>query len=260
MTASSKRATCPYTDAALFFLARSAGQAHKRLMTMWDRFVEWLGRADATGRAGAAPLRDPERDVQFTMAVVGLSAKLARADGEVTADEVEAFFQTFDAPPSAIPSIKRVFDLAGETVGGFEGYARTIAQRYRDQCELFEKVLDGLFHIAKANGRVDPPELDYLEKVAKIFGFTPAGWRRISAAHLGAASADPYAILEVDPAASDEEIRAAYRKMIASNHPDRFISLGLPREFERTATEKTAAINRAYESIRRERASSFMQH
>lgn len=235
-------------------------------MTIWKRLAEGAQRffssddagyvavdaetAPSTVRAVCAP--DPD-DVNFTAAVVGLGAKLAKADGVVTNDEVAVFSQVFRAAPEDAPSVRRVFNIARQSVRGYEGYASRIAKKYGDRPCLLEGILDGLFYIAGADGVVTLDEMLYLQKVASIFGFSDDDFRRIKASHLGADPDDPYEILGVAHSADFDTIRGAYRRLMADNHPDRLMSNGAPREFEHAAHEKAAAITSAYAKIRAER-------
>ena len=124
---------------------------------------------------------------------------------------------------------------------------------FRRQHVVLEELLDGLFHIARADGKVTQDELDYLRRVAEIFGFNAAAFERIRAAQLGADKADPYEIVGVTRQMSDPEIKSAYRKLVRENHPDRLIAKGVPKEFIALANEKLATINAAYDKIARER-------
>lgn len=227
-------------------------------MSIWQRILD-VGRSlfDPTGEpevvpAGMECAPDP-RDVGFTAAVVGLGAKLAKADGTVTDDEVAVFSQIFRTAPEDEPSVRRVFRLAQQTVSGYEAYARKIGKKYRNRPCLLESVLDGLFYIAGADGVVTADEMLYLETVSSAFGFDEATFRRIRASHLGAAPDDPYAILGVAHDAEFDDIRRVYRKLMADNHPDRVVTNGAPREFELAAHDKAAAITSAYAKIRVER-------
>ena len=229
-------------------------------MTIWNRLLERAQRLFDPQDEGDLPVvadsgscgPDPQ-DVGFTAAVVGLGAKLAKADGQVTDDEVEVFSKVFRAAPEDAASVRRVFNLARQTVRGYEGYASKIARKYGDRPCLLEGVLDGLFYIAGADGVVTLDEMIYLQKVSTIFGFSDDDFRRIKASHLGADPDDPYEILGVSHSANFNDIRVAYRKLMADNHPDRLVMNGAPHEFEARANEKAAAITGAYAKIRAER-------
>ncbi len=207
-------------------------------------------RAEAAESAG---IQQPERQIAFTIGVIALSAKLAKADGVVTRDEVSAFKRVFKVPTGEEKNVARVFDLARKHAHGYEPYARQIGGLFRDNPPVLEELLDCLFHIAQADGRVSEDELDYLRSVADLFGLSRQSFDRIRAENIGADKADPYQILGVPHTASDEEVRAAYKQLVRENHPDKLIAAGMPEEFITVANDKLAAINAAYDRIEKER-------
>jgi len=202
------------------------------------------------GKSGASP---QHTQLAFTIGVIALAAKMAKADGVVTDDEVMAFRQVFSVPEDEAGNVQRVFELANRSVDGYEAYARQLAGLFSTEPDMLEDILDGLFHIAKADGAVHERELEYLENVAAIFGFGEADFARIRARHIRPDREDPYVILGVERTASDEDVKKAYRRLVTEHHPDRAISRGLPEEFVKIATDKLARINDAYERIERER-------
>ena len=197
--------------------------------------------------------RNADPGVTFTIAVVALAGKMAKADGVATEREFEILRRIFDVPPQEEANVRRVFNLARQDIAGFEHYAGQIARLFRDNPAVLEDVLDTLFEIAKADGVLHPCEARFLERVAEIFGFAPNEYRRIRASHFAPELTDPYVILGVSYAADDEEIRHTYRRLVRENHPDSLIARGVPAEFIKLATDKLAAINGAYEKIRGER-------
>ena len=238
-------------------------------MSIWSRLVHSVG--DALGGPLGALLggiasqaadsfrqitnddTDGTQQIAFTIGVIALGAKMAKADGQVTRDEVEAFKQIFKVPPEDMKDVSRVFNQARKDVAGYEAYASQIANLFEPAMQTLEDLLHGLFHIAKADQVIHPAELDYLKKVAEIFGFNEASFSRIRAYHLGPDLADPYTILGIEPNASEEEIKRTWRALIQENHPDRAMARGLPQEFVDLATEKLATINDAYDRISRQR-------
>jgi DnaJ like chaperone protein len=196
---------------------------------------------------------DGDTTIGFTIAVIALSAKMAKADGIVTDEEVRAFERLFRVAPEEAANVRRVFDLARRDTAGFEAYAAQIAHLFAGNPGLLEDILDGLFEIAKADGVLHPAEAAFLERVAEIFGFAPNEFRRIRASHFAPDKADPYVVLGVAYDASENEIRRTYRMLVRENHPDSLIGRGVPEEFVRLATDKLAAINVAYDKIQLER-------
>lgn len=190
----------------------------------------------------------PDRSIVFTTGMVALSAKMARSDGVVTRDEVAAFRGLLDVPSADMPRIEALFDLAKATTAGFEAYARQLADLFSDEPALLEDVLDGLFHVAAADGVLHEAEHDYLFAVSGIFGLDAKCFAQIEARHVRRAD-DPYLVLGVSREMSLEEIKAAWRKLVSEHHPDKALGRGLPAEAIAIATERLVAINGAWARI-----------
>ena len=190
-----------------------------------------------------------QREIAFTLAVIALSAKMAKVDGQVTRDEVNAFKQLFHIPPTEIKNVGNIFNEATKSTDGFEQYAEQVAAMFKHQPSVLEELLGGLFHIAKADGVVHPAEIQFLQKVASIFGFDEHSFERIRASHIPDKQTSPYEILGVNPNADDDEVKSAYRKLSRENHPDSLMAQGMPQEFIDIANEKMAAINSAYDAV-----------
>ena len=232
-------------------------------MKIWDKIADkaaqlgiggpigaLLGMAPPTADDGAHP---GLREVGFTIGVIALGAKMARADGEVSDAEVAAFRAFFQVPPGEERNVERFFDLAKRDVAGFETYARQVADLFPDAPEILEGVIEGLFSIANADGAIDTAEADYLAKVARIFGLDSARFERAKASASGVVECEPCVILGIDPIATDEQIREAWLRQVRANHPDRLIAQGLPEEAIAIANRKLALINDAYDRLRRQR-------
>jgi DnaJ like chaperone protein len=203
-------------------------------------------------REGAL-LAPPDRELVFTTGIVALSAKMARSDGVVTRDEVAMFRQIVEVPEAEMPRVQALFDLAKATSAGFEAYAAQLAKLFHDAPGLLEDVLDGLFHVAAADGVLHQAEHDYLLEVAHLFGFDDARFAQIEARHVRRVD-DPYVILGVSRAEPTEAIRRAWKALVAEHHPDRAIARGLPPEAIAIATDRMAALNAAWQRIDAERA------
>ncbi len=234
-------------------------------MSIWERIGYFVSRVSASARAGAFDVAeavrtvfasDPElrRRVAFSVAMIALSAKMAKADGVVTQAEIRAFQEIFHIPPKETRNVARLYDLAQADIAGFDAYAARMAALCgsgKANCGMLEDILDGLFHIAKADGVMHEREGTFLRRIAEIFKIDEAHYQRILARHLDLGEADPYAVLGIANGSSFDEVRKQYRKLVASNHPDRLIARGLPQEFIAIATTRLAAINAAYELIER---------
>ncbi len=194
---------------------------------------------------------DPEtrRRVAFSVAMIALSAKMAKADGIVTFDEVQAFQQIFHVPEGEHRNVSRLFDLAKQDVAGFEAYAGQIVIFCGSgdaNCPALEDILDGLFYIAKADGALHENELVFLETTASIFMLDERRWETVLARHAVGSEPDPYAVLGIAKGSSIEEARKVWRRLVQENHPDVLTGRGMPKEFIEIANERLKVINRAW--------------
>lgn len=231
-------------------------------MSLWTRIseaLEALRQGESLSEVFGRLRTPPERTVAFTIAVIALSAKMAKADGLVTRDEVTAFRRVFHIPPEDEPAAARVFNMAREDVAGFEQYAGNIARMFRVDgkpcgadsvlCDLME----GLFHIAAADGEYHPAEDAFLARVAEIFGMDDIAFQRLRARHVPDHAPDPYSVLGVSPDAPLDAIRAAYRAEVRQMHPDQMVARGVPEEAVKMAERRLQAINHAWEEIQNSR-------
>lgn len=221
-------------------------------MSIWLRIAE----AIAALRAGE-PLSDiferlrtpPERSVAFSIAVIALGAKMAKADGTVTRDEVTAFREVFYIPRSEEANAARLYNLARQDVAGYDDYARRIAQMFKASDATLIDLLEGLFFIATADGQYHENEDDFLDNVATIFGMSERDFRAIRTRFVPDTDPDPYDVLGIDHEASLDDARAAWRKLVRESHPDRMMARGVPEEAIRLAEKRLIAVNRAWEEI-----------
>lgn len=191
----------------------------------------------------------PERTVAFTIGVIGLGAKLAKADGAVTKNEVAMFRTIFTIPPEEEANAARVFNLARQDVAGFDAYARRIAAMFPPRDPVLKDLLEGLFHVAIADGDFHPAEEAFLREVAGIFGLNERCFRALKARVVPEAEPDPLAVLELPADARLEEARRAFRRMVRESHPDALRARGVPEEAVRVAEARLKALNRAWEQV-----------
>ena len=228
-------------------------------MSIWSRIADALaalGKGQSLGEVFDRLRTPPEQTAGFAIAVIALGAKMAKADGRVTRDEVSAFRDVFHIPPEQERHAAKVFDLARKDVAGFEGYATRIARMFGDRTAPLEDLLEGLFHIAAADGEFHPSETEFLRRVWEIFALPERVFRALESRYVPGAEPDPYDVLGVDPSISDEELRRVWRAMVRESHPDRMIARGVPEEAVKLATARLAAVNAAYEQALAERATA----
>lgn len=229
-------------------------------MTIWQRIsglATTFGDGKAVVRPEAASSRasaheDGRHTVAFTMAVIALGAKMAKADGVVSPVEVDAFHQVFQTPPEEAAHVTRVFDLAQRDIAGFETYAAQVRDLLGGDPRLLRDVLESLFHIATADRALHPGEDAFLKTIATVFGVSDSTYRHVRAQFVEDPTA-PYDVLGLDPSASDAELKARHRKLVRENHPDLLTGRGLPAEMVAVANHKLAAINAAYATLVAER-------
>lgn len=236
-------------------------------MSLWSRISDALA-ALANGEGLAAVfdhLRGagaPERSVGFTIAVIALGAKMAKADGTVTRDEVTAFRRVFTIPPEEEANAARVFNLARQDVAGFDAYARKVARMFNlsgdalcaDDRNVLVDLLEGLFLIAMADGGYHPQEDAFLAEVARIFGLDDRCFRVMRARFVEGVPRDPFDVLGIPPDASLAEARKAWRAAVKESHPDAMIARGVPAEAVKLAERRLIAINAAWAELQERRA------
>ena len=223
-------------------------------MTLWRNIASFAARRGARAvECDTCPDGLPGEDPRFSAAVTALGAKLAKADGTADHGEFLAFSEVFQPEPASQRDVHRLYDLARQTTRGFESYARQLAKRYRACPGLLEDVLDGLFHIAKADGAVTAEEVSYIQRVSQLFGLSALTFRRIKAQHLGAPAGDPYVLLDVPADAADDIVHGAWKRAIKALHPDRAAGQGLGEDQIREAQTRSAELNAAYDQVMRER-------
>ncbi|SFT47881.1 molecular chaperone DjiA [Sedimentitalea nanhaiensis] len=221
-------------------------------MSLWTRISDALA-ALSQGESLTAVfdrLRTrPERSVAFAIAVIALGAKMAKADGQVTRDEVTAFREVFQIAQADEAGAARVFNLARTDVAGYLDYASRIQRMFADDPGALCDLMEGLFHIAMADGFYHPDENRFLEDVADIFGVPDAQFRALRARFVPDARPDPYTVLGVAPQTPLPEVRRAWRRLVRETHPDSMIARGVPAEAVKMAEKRMIDINRAWEEI-----------
>ncbi|MBC6407237.1 MAG: DnaJ family molecular chaperone [Rhodobacteraceae bacterium] len=227
-------------------------------MSIWNRIsniIAGLGQVPSLAHVFERLHRPPQYSVAFTIAVIALGAKMAKADGRVTVDEINAFREVFHIAPADEANAARVFDLARRDVAGYQDYARRIRRLFAENDACLIDVLEGLFYIAAADGYYHPNEDRFLTTLAEIWGIP---WERFQAirarfAPQGAGktggAGDPYHVLGLTSGAPLAEVRRAWRRLVRETHPDAMAARGLPPEAIGLANGKMAAINAAWAQI-----------
>lgn len=195
------------------------------------------------------PAVPPERSVAFTIAVIALGAKLAKADGQVARSEVSAFRRVFVIPPGEEEHAAYVFDLARKDVSGFDGWARRIAKMFPEGDPVLLDLIECLFIIALADGDIHEAEIIFIDEVARILGVNADEVATIRARHDPSVNCPPCQILGISSDTPLPEARQRWRDLVREAHPDRAIARGLPAEAIKMAEARTVALNEAWEQF-----------
>lgn len=214
--------------------------------SFWQRIGDRLAAMLSPRRASVPP----ERSIAFTIAVIALGAKLAKADGAVAKSEVAAFRRVFVIPRSEEKNAARVFDLARQDVAGFDAWARRIAAMFPPADPVLTDVIEGLFIIALADGEMHASEVEFIDEVGRIFGVSQAQIAAIRLRHDPNRRCAPCDVLGLAPDTPLPEARKRYRALIREAHPDRAIARGLPPEAVRLAEARTRRLTEAWEQFR----------
>ena len=189
------------------------------------------------------------KQIGFTIGVIVLSAKMAKADGKVTKSEIKAFKEKINVPDNEIKNVARLWDQAKETTDGFEVYAKQISNLLEKNSSVLEELLNLLVIIAEADGKITNLEKIYLKEVSNIFGFSEQDFERICSSKLDK-HIDPYQTLGVLKDAPLEEIKNKWKTLAMKHHPDRLIAQGIPQDIIETNTYRLKEINNAWDLIK----------
>jgi DnaJ like chaperone protein len=232
----------PWKDIAQAIGFEPGTSVRDALSALWAHFVGDRSVARTPGY----------RTVAFTIAVTTLAAKMAKADGVALPIEERAFERVFDVPAAERENFRRVYDLAAQDIAGYETYAGKIASLLADEPDMLRSLLECLFHVAAADGILHPDEDTFLAVVAGKFGLSHGEFLSVRAGFVND-PCSPYQILGVHPDITDSELKLRHRALVREHHPDRLAATGVPLELRCAANRRLAAINAAYDSIRKDR-------
>ena len=166
----------------------------------------------------------------FALSLIVLSAKLSKADGQVSREELIAVKDKLKIPDSELDQVGKIFNKAKEESTGYEPYARQIAEVYKGNLNIMEEVINTLFYIAESDGNVSDKELEMIEDIARIFGLNDIQINGIKESRKSSDKLNPYIVLESKPDDSLDTIRKRYLKLSKEHHPDLIMSKGVPQE------------------------------
>tara|TARA_B100001123_G_C15078381_1_gene934620 strand:- start:57 stop:779 length:723 start_codon:yes stop_codon:yes gene_type:complete len=187
----------------------------------------------------------------FAISLIILTAKLAKADGHVSKEELTAIKNKLKIPSNELSQVKNIFNKAKADPLGYEPYAKQIEEIFRNNPAMLDEVINILFYIAEADGKVSKSEFNMIRNIAKIFKISEVQFLGIQESRKGSDKLNPYVVLGCNPNDDLMTIRKKYLKLSKEHHPDLLISKGLPPEVIEESKNKMRAINSAYEQIQK---------
>ena len=187
----------------------------------------------------------------FALSLIVLSAKLSKADGQVSKEELIAVKDKLKIPDNELDQVGKIFNKAKEESGGYEPYAKQIAEIYKGNLNVLEEVINILFYIAEADGNVSDSELKMIEDISYIFGLNQSQFNGIKESRKSSDKLNPYVVLESKPDDHLQAIRKKYLKLSKEHHPDLLLSKGVPKEVIEESKKKMRSINTAWDQIQK---------
>ncbi len=204
-----------------------------------------ISRARSAGGFGS--FRQPQQI--FALSLIVLSAKLSKADGSVSREELVAVKDKLKIPENEIDQVGKIFNQAKKETTGYEPYAQQIAQIYKNNPNVLEEVINILFYIAEADGHVSQSELNMIQHIAQIFGLKEVQLNSIKESRKSSDKLNPYIVLESKPEDDLQIIRKRYIKLSKEHHPDLLMNKGVPTEVIEESKKKMRAINSAWNKV-----------
>lgn len=187
----------------------------------------------------------------FALSLIILSAKLSKADGRVSKEELIAVKEKLQIPDSEIDQVAKIFNKAKDESTGYEPYAKQISEIFKGNQNVLEEVINILFYIAEADGHVSNEEESMIANIAFIFGLSQNQYESIKESRKSSDKLNPYIVLESQPTDDLKLIRKKYIKLSKEHHPDLLISKGVPIEVINESKNKMRAINAAWDQIQK---------
>ena len=206
------------------------------------------GKISSAKRAGFQQSFAQSQQI-FAISLVILTAKLAKADGHVSKEELIAIKQKLKVPDNESDQVGKIFNKAKEDSLGYEPYAQQIAQIYQNKPAVLDEVINILFYIAEADGKVSNSELAMIKNIAQIFNLTDIQFEGIKESRKGSDKLNPYVVLGCNSNDDFATIRKKYIQLSKEHHPDALISKGVPKEVIEESKKKMRAINSAFDKI-----------
>ncbi len=216
-----------------------------------------VGGKPGAGTAGRLTHSQHHQAIFFT-AAFSMAGKMAKADGHVSPDEIAVIDkmcnETMKMDSNTRSYAINVFNQAKNSPESFTDHAQQFGNLFWQDQQMCGFMMDFLFQIAMADGKLHPEEEELLIAAKSAFRMPEQVYNALFGRYVGLSSSPSslekhYALLEVASDASSAEIKKAYRQKVSEFHPDKIASKGLPPEFIKFANEQMSEINAAYKTI-----------
>lgn len=186
----------------------------------------------------------------YIMSLLVLIAAVMKADGKVMRSEldyVKAFLRHNFGEGSANEAITMLRDLLKQNIPVGD-VSRQIRNNMNYSARL--QMLHFLFGVAQADNAINREELNLIDFIAHEMGISDPDYVSIKAMFIQDTDS-AYKILEIDPKATDDDVKKAYRRMAMKYHPDKLATMG--EEVQKAGQDKFRKVNEAYQTIKKER-------
>jgi len=186
----------------------------------------------------------------FGMSLLVLVAAVMKSDGKVVKSEldyVKQFFVRQFGEESARQALLTLKDILKQDIP-----VREVCLQIKDNMDYSSRLqlLHILFNVSLSDTAIHPLEIQVIEKISSYLGVRSGDFLSIKNMFIPETDSS-YKILEIERSATDDEVKKAYRKMAVKYHPDKVSHLG--EDIRKSADEKFARVNEAYNKIKKER-------
>ena len=239
--------------------------------TFGHNFDRGLDSLDTPG-LGAGGFSDQERtQAAFFTATFSVMGHIAKADGRVTAEEVQLasdLMEQMQLPAAQRKVAQQLFDEGKAADFPLDDVLDQFRRECRRSRNLIQMFIEIQLHAAYADGNVDPAERRLINQICDRLGISPGRLQLLEQliqaqsqqrryhhgssgqAQQGPSLSDAYALLGVTQSVADQEVKRAYRRLMNQHHPDKLVAKGLPEEMMELATQKTQEIRAAYDQVK----------
>ena len=207
-------------------------------------------RQQSAGRRGGYTAQEQRNS--FFVSLLVLSSAVIRADGKTLQSELDCvreFFRRNFGEQAAVEAMQTLQRLSTQEINIYQVGGQI--QAYMNYSQRLQ-LLHYLVQIAVADGDFSKSEKNVLEVIGSVIGLTDTDVASVIAMfYKERGDESAYTVLEISPSATDDEVRAAYRRMAMKYHPDRVSTLG--EEVQKAAAQKFQQVHDAYETIKRQR-------